>query len=221
MKENQALAELRAMVRPAIAAGDIATLRAALEVGATFASFTIRQRTDVAERQFQAWLDAGRPADVRDAGVLSTATDKNTRLAGVRALSDQEVLACFTLPIGVAAWYFADRVKGYGAPKANFALACSGAPGGGACFDSHLLKRYAAEVAASGWAKYAAAPYPRQGASLEKRGAFITAYETLATMVYGADHGHGQWGEWLADFNNGGEDHNLLAETLREVTQNA
>ena len=215
---NQALQDLRDTVAPAIAAGDVKPLRAALEVGATFASFTIRQRTDVAERQFAQWLAAGRPADVREAGVLSTATDKNTRLAGVRDLSDADVLAVFTLPIGVAAWYFADRVKGYGAPKANFALACAGAPGGGACFDSHLLKKYAAEAEASGWAKYATAAYPRT-AGVSKREAFITAYESLSTAVYGAEHGHGQWADWLAEYNNGSEGHSLLAETLQAVTR--
>jgi hypothetical protein len=194
--QNATLEAIQSTVRDAVAEQDIEALRAALETGATFASFTIRQRTDVAERQFAAWLAAGKPDDVREAGVHSTYQDKNTRLAGVRGLSDSEVLACFTLPIGLAAWYFADRCKGYGAPKANFALACSGAPGGGACFDSHLLKRYAPQVEASGWAKY------------------MTADETLATLVYGAEHGHGQWTDWLAEHNNGTDDHDLLLQTM-------
>lgn len=214
--QNATLEAIQSTVGDAVRRQDIAALREALETGATFASFTIRQRTDVAERQFAAWLAAGKPDDVREAGVNSTWQDKNQRLAGVRGLSDSEVLACFTLPIGVAAWYFADRCKGYGAPKANFALACAGAPGGGACFDAHLLKRYAPQVEASGWSKYAKDAYPRT-AGPAKRLAYITAYETLATSVYGAQHGHGQWTDWLAEHNNGTDDHALLLETMMGV----
>lgn len=212
-KRNGALGALQDGTAGAIASGDVSKLRTALENGATFASFTIRQRTDIAERHFAQWIAAGRPDDVRDAGINSTFTDKNGRLAAVRALTDADVIACFTLPIGVAAWYFADRCKGYGAPKANFALACSGAPGGGACFDSHLLKRYAAEVEASGWGRYATAAYPRT-AGMVKRHDYILAYETLCGMVYGAEHGHGQWTDWLAEHNNGTADHTLLQDTI-------
>jgi hypothetical protein len=193
------LEQIQSAADAALARGDIPALRRALRLGATFASFTIRQRTEVAERHFEQWLAAGAPDDVRLAGVHATWTDKNRRLAGIADLTDEEVLACFTLPEHVAAMHFADRVPGYGCPKANFALACAGARGAAACFDSHLVKRHAERVALAGWRPDGPARATLKGQKVLKADQWH-AYAALCLDVYGDASAHGQWSEWLADF---------------------
>jgi hypothetical protein len=193
------LEQIQSAADAALARGDIPALRRALRLGATFASFTIRQRTEVAERHFEQWLAAGAPDDVRAAGINATWTDKNKRLAGIADLTDAEVLACFTLPEHLAAMHFADRVPGYGCPKANFALACAGARGAAACFDSHLVKRYAADVVAAGWRPDGPARATLKGQKVLHGGQWAS-YAALCLAVYGDQSAHGQWSEWLADF---------------------
>ena len=214
--QNDQLARLQQATAAAVARGDIAAMRRALRVGATFASFTIRQRTEVAERHFSQWVAAGMPEDVRDAGITAMHTQKNARLAGIAALSDEDVLAIFHAPVGIAAYYFADRVSGYGAAKANFAVACAGAKGAGACFDSHLLRQHEDAVVRSGWVKFASVGYPR-AAGVGKRHDYIASYEALVTELWGPEHGHGQWTAWLQDYARGCK-HSPLLDTIREVT---
>lgn len=212
---NEQLTNLQTIARRH--AGDADALRRHLVLGSTFASFTIRQRTEVAERHFAQWLTAGCPADVRDAGVQATHTDKNRRLAGVLALSDADVLAVYSLPAGDASRYFAHRVTGFGPAKAGFALACSGAPGATACFDSHLLTQYADAVAAAGYdPKQAARKQLKAGPALVDR--VWDAYFDLCARVYGALEvsAHAQWEEWLERYGRG-TSHGILTTAQEGV----
>jgi hypothetical protein len=210
--QNATLAAIRDLVRPAVARQDVETLRTALVIGATFASFTIRQRTEVAERHFGQWLAAGMPDDVRQAGVGACWQDKNARLASVRALTDAEVLLLFTLEVGQAAAVFASLTWGYALPKASFSLACAGAQGGGACFDTWMLKHFPALVESSGWSKFASLGW--KGASLKRRAEMVTAYETLCQAAFGRDHAHGQWEIWLAAYARDCK-HTVLFDAMR------
>jgi hypothetical protein len=200
---NQTLATLQAA-----ASKRNADRRRMLRIGATFASFTIRQKTPVAERHFAQWVAAGMPNDVRKAGIHGLADAKNARLADIARLTDSDIAEIFTLPEHLASQYFADRVQGYGPAKAGFSLACAGAPGATACFDSHLCEQYATELAAAGFK-------PTRGSKKPKGAGLVAnvwnAYADLCYRVYGPDSAHGQWSEWLDRYSLGCT-HSILLE---------
>lgn len=188
------LALQRARATDALKARNISQLRTLLEDGATFASFTIQQATERAEIEFDRWISAGRPADVRTSGRQYLWQAANRRLASVRALTDAQVLELATVGSPRAEQLFAQLTWGYGPAKASFALACAGF-GRQGCIDGRLTQKHRTRLDAL--AHNLGARDWQTGLTRNLRWDLYQV--ALKDLWPGDDSATGQWSEWLED----------------------
>lgn len=213
------LDELRRRADVALAADDLAALKQLVQDGATFAAFTIQNRTDNAERAFTAWKTAGRPQDageVDDVRRLNYWNQAVKRVASVMALDTADIAAITAAEPRHAEELFASLTWGFGPAKASFALACAGI-GRQACLDVHMLRRNES-IARSvpGFVRdlESKTEFGQKDSTKQRFARYwslldgIVDHGTLAAYA-GMDACRAQWADWL-DFMNRPDAHDIL-----------
>lgn len=182
-----------------------------LEVGATFASVSMRTPTDKAEGILADWLKSGKPdtfaaLDADQSGMYLSARDARleavrwfvsdyTRIAALEALDSFDREAFFAAEcrdwMASVGYEFYRGIVPFGVAKSAFALACAGL-GDVGCIDSRILKARNDDLVL-----FCTASGPKWYQTWRKRTDRDRMYKEATQYLWGeTDTADGQWCEW-------------------------